>query len=121
MESDVMKCFTALAWFVLVGLVVVAPRANVLAQRGPAWTVLFDGKNLDSFNQIGNANWKITDGVVEANMGNGYLVSKATYADFEFKADFWVTDDANSGVFIRCENPNQVTAMNAYEVNIYDH
>jgi len=33
---------------------------------------------------------------------------------------FWVDDDANSGVFIRCENPQQITAMNAYEVNVYD-
>ncbi len=34
--------------------------------------------------------------------------------------DFWVTDDANSGVFIRCEDPKTITAMNAYEVNIFD-
>src|SRR6185295_16975465 len=34
--------------------------------------------------------------------------------------EFWVDDDANSGVFLRCENPQQITAMNAYEVNIYD-
>ena len=30
------------------------------------------------------------------------------------------SDDANSGVFIRCEDPKTINAMNAYEVNIYD-
>src|SRR6185436_18878173 len=106
MERALMKRLTAFAFVVLGGFVLAAPSVTVLAQRGPAWTVLFDGKNLDNFNQIGGANWKITDGVVEANMGMaGFLVSKASYTDFEFKADFWVTDDANSGVFIRCENP----------------
>ena len=115
-----MKRTFALAFVLFVGLIAMSPAPVVLAQRGPAWTVLFDGKNLDSFNPIGNANWKIADGVVEANMGTGFLVSKATYTDFEFKADFWVTDDANSGVFIRCENTTTINAMNAYEVNIYD-
>ena len=40
--------------------------------------------------------------------------------DFQFTAEFWVTDDANSGVFIRCDDPKTINAMNAYEVNIYD-
>jgi hypothetical protein len=34
--------------------------------------------------------------------------------------EFWVDDDANSGVFIRCQNPGEIGANNAYEVNIYD-
>jgi hypothetical protein len=36
------------------------------------------------------------------------------------KLEFWVDDDANSGVFIRCQNTSQINAMNAYEVNIFD-
>ena len=102
------------------GVVALGPGTKASAQRGAPWTVLFDGKNLDSFNPIGTANWKLADGVVQADMGTGFLVSKASYGDFEFKADFWVTDDANSGVFIRCDDPKTVNAMNAYEVNIFD-
>src|SRR5262245_59373815 len=82
------------------------------------WTTLFDGKNLQAFNMIGDANWQLADGVVQANKGNGYLVTKNSYGDFQLKAEFWVDDDANSGIFIRCENPQHITAMNAYEVNI---
>jgi 3-keto-disaccharide hydrolase len=121
LEGSVMKRWSTISVVVLVGLVACwSSRTPVLGQTPSAWTVLFDGKSLDSFNPIGNANWKIAEGTVQADMGTGFLVSKASYGDFEFKADFWVTDDANSGVFIRCENPAQVTAMNAYEVNIFD-
>ena len=70
---------------------------------------------------IGNANWRVVDGAVQAdNAMAGFLVSKASYGDFELRAEVWVTPDANSGIFIRCENPKEVTAMNAYEVNIFD-
>jgi len=84
------------------------------------WTTLFDGKSLTSFNMIGDANWQLMDGVVQANKGTGFLVTKASYADFQLKVEFWVDEPANSGVFIRCENPQMITAMNAYEVNVYD-
>jgi len=84
------------------------------------WTTLFDGQNLNNFNQIGDANWKLADGAVEADKGNGFLVTKDTYADFQIRAEFWVNDDANSGIFIRCTDPSKVTGENAYEVNIFD-
>jgi hypothetical protein len=89
-------------------------------QADAGWVALFDGKSLDNWNQIGDANWKLADGVVVADKGNGFLVSKNTYGDFQIRAEFWVDDDANSGIFIRCTDPNKVTAENAYEVNIYD-
>ena len=92
----------------------------MLAQGGGAWKTIFDGKSLDGWMPIGNANWKLADGAVEANMGNGFLVSKDSYGDFELRAEFWADADANSGIFIRCSNPKEVTAMNAYEVNIFD-
>jgi hypothetical protein len=89
-------------------------------QAAADWTTLFDGKSLSAFNMIGDANWQLVDGVVQANKGNGFLVTKNSYGDFQIRVEFWVDDDANSGVFIRCENPQQITAMNGYEVNIFD-
>jgi hypothetical protein len=91
------------------------------AAGDPGWTTLFDGSNLNNWEPIGNANWRLTDGgVAQADLGNGFLVSKQDYGDFELKAEFWVDATANSGVFIRATDPKQVTAKNAYEVNIYD-
>ena len=91
------------------------------AQNG-GWVALFDGKNTDQFSPIGDANWRIEDGVLVADKASkiSYLVSKQEYGDFQIRAEFWVSDDANSGIFIRCTNPNEVGSKNAYEVNIFD-
>jgi hypothetical protein len=98
-------------------------------QSGPAtfgqaananWTTLFNGTSLNGWNRIGDANWTLVDGAAQADKGVGFLVTPASYADFDLRAEVWADADANSGIFIRCQNPQEVTAMNAYEVNIYD-
>ena len=105
----------------LVLLAIPLPPHTAHAQKsGDGWITLFDGKSLDQWNEIGDANWKIEDGAVVATKGNGFLVSKKPYGDFELKVEFWVNDAANSGVFIRCEDPKKIAGATAYEVNIYD-
>lgn len=103
---------------VLVAFAGAQPGYQVSAQG--KWVTLLDGKSLKGWDVVGNANWSVADGAVQASMGNGYLVSPMSYTDFEIEAEFWVTDDANSGIFIRCSDPKMISAMNAYEVNIYD-
>jgi hypothetical protein len=94
------------------------PQAS--GQTDAGWIELFDGKNLDNFNQVGNANWRIEDGSAVADKGNGFLVSKNTYTDYQIRAEFWIDDEANSGVFIRCTDPEKIGSGTAYEVNIWD-
>jgi hypothetical protein len=110
-------------WTALAGLLLAAVTALWSVQavsQGGAWVTLFDGKSLDNFNKVGDANWRIEDGSVVADKGNGFLVSKNSYGDFELRAEFWVGPDANSGIFIRCADPEKITATNCYEVNIWD-
>src|SRR5690242_16658639 len=95
-----------------------APPASGQAAGG--WTTLFAGKNLANWNQIGDANWRLEDGSVVADKGSGFLVSKQAYTDFQLRVEFWVDEDANSGIFIRCTNPDKIGTDSAYEVNIYD-
>ena len=102
----------------LIGFAAFSYSQQASGQTG--WVTLFDGKNLDNWNKIGDANWRIEDGAVVADKGNGFLVSKNSYGDFQLRAEFWVDDDANSGIFIRCADPDKVTGSNAYEVNIWD-
>jgi Domain of Unknown Function (DUF1080) len=90
------------------------------SQADAGWITLFDGTNLNNWNQVGDANWKLADGIVSADKGNGFLVSKGTYTNFQIRAEFWVDADANSGIFIRCTNPAKITAVDGYEVNIFD-
>jgi len=62
-------------------------------------------------------------GVAQADLGGkdtSFLVSKQKYKDFQLRAEFWVDAEANSGIFIRCTDPQKITAVNAYEVNIFD-
>jgi hypothetical protein len=87
------------------------------------WITLIDGtaKSLDNFDRIGEANWRVEDGAIVADKGQGgFLVSKNSYKDFVLRAEFWADHNTNSGVWIRATDPKQVTTKNAYEVNIYD-
>src|SRR5258707_735797 len=88
--------------------------------QSAGFTTLFDGTNLSNWNPIGDANWSLANGIVQADKGNGFLVSKNTYKDFQIKAEFWVSDDANSGIFIRCSDPKKIGTDTGYEVNIFD-
>jgi hypothetical protein len=107
------------AALLLVGLAAFSQLHPASGQTAAGWVTLFDGKNLDNWNQIGNANWRLEDGAVVADKGNGFLVSKKDYADFQLRAEFWVDADANSGIFIRCTNPEKIGGA-SYEVNIWD-
>jgi hypothetical protein len=106
----------------LAGSAILSHSPNASGQAGQTgWITLFDGSNLNNWEPIGNANWRLLEGgIVQADLGNGFLVSKQEFGDFELRAEFWVDPTANSGVFIRASDPKQVTAANAYEVNIYD-
>jgi hypothetical protein len=100
------------------GLPLLRPITGARAEDG--WVTLFDGKNLDNWSPIGTAKWKLEDGAVVADSGNGFLVSKNDYGDFDLRVEFWIEAKTNSGVFIRCTDPNNVTGKTAYEVNIWD-
>ena len=88
------------------------------------WTTLIDGtRGLDNFRRVGDANWVASDGTVQASSGGkdpGYLVTPGSYRDFMIRAEFWASDDANSGIFLRCQNPAVINDENCYEANIFD-
>jgi hypothetical protein len=96
------------------------PDAGRAAAPEPPWTTLFDGTSLAAWTTTGDANWHIADGAVAADMGLGFLVTRESYSDFELEAEFFVSPDANSGVFLRCANPAKPGAATCYEVNIFD-
>ncbi len=106
--------------FLAIGLTVTHESRQANAQTDAGWITLFDGKNLDNFNIIGDANWRLEDGAVIADKGNGFLVTKNSYGDFQLRAEFWVDEDANSGIYIRCSDPQKITGGSCYEVNIFD-
>ena len=73
------------------------------------WTTLIDGTSgMENFNVVGEANWSATDG------------TKESYGDFELRVEFWVSDDANSGIYMRCQDATTITDRTCYEANIFD-
>jgi len=87
-------------------------------------TLLVDGtRGLDNFNRVGEADWSAVDGAIQATQGGktpAYLVTKGAYKDFIIRAEFWASDDANSGIFFRCKDPAAITDETCYEANIFD-
>jgi len=95
------------------------------ATGGGRAQLLIDGaRGLDNFDRSGDAaNWAAVDGAVQATAGGknpGYLVTRQAYRDMRIVAEVWVSDDANSGIFFRCQNPRQITDESCYEANLFD-
>ena len=104
------------------GMIVVLSGCASMGSAG--WTTLVDGsRGLDNFNRVGEANWSSGDGAIQASAGGkdpAYLVTKTAYKDFMLRVEFWSSDDANSGIFMRCLNPAVITDETCYEANIFD-
>lgn len=87
------------------------------------WINLIDGSaGLDNFEVVGEANWNAADGAIQATAGPGtsFLLTKQSFSNFVLRIEFWVSDDANSGIYMRCQDPAGITDRNCYEANIYD-
>jgi hypothetical protein len=98
--------------------------ANRALAENDGWTTLLDTGNKGEWSEVGKANWEMKDGVLTADTLDGkdlaYLVSKNTYKDFEIRAEFWTDEEANSGIFIRCDQADKIDGKICYEVNIFD-
>ncbi len=92
-------------------------------QADAGWITLLDGPSgQDNWNRVGDANWRIVDGIMQADQGKGgsFLVTKNAYKDFMIRVEFWASDDANSGIYMRCQDPAKITDKSCYEANIFD-
>jgi hypothetical protein len=120
-----MKRLTFISMGLLVIVFTVASCAmQPSGQTDAGWITLLDGaKGLENWNRIGTANWTASEGAVQADKsekGAGFLVSKNSYGDFMIRVEFWASDDANSGIFMRCADPKTITDKSCYEANIFD-
>ena len=118
-----MKYLPTLAAGLLIGAAA-SQFSTTASGQGDGWVTLVDNGKKGDWNEVGKANWEMKDGILTADKLDGkdlaYLVSKVPYKDFQIYAEFWVSNDANSGIFIRCEDPKKPGAKTCYECNIYD-
>lgn len=107
----------------LLGMLLSALLSFQVSAADNEWVQLIDGnKGMENFTVAGNANWHAGDGVIEADAGNGasFLLTKQSYSNFLLHVEFWVSDDANSGIYMRCQDVNAITDRSCYEANIFD-
>ena len=79
-------------------------------------------EGMDNFTIVGDANWSTDTSSVWADEGSGasWLVTRDSYGDFVLHVEFWASHDANSGIYLRCQDRDNITDRNCYEANIFD-
>ena len=86
------------------------------------WRVLFNGSDLSGWKVVGDANWRVEGRAARADRSTAasFLVSENSFVDFDLELEFWVDPQANSGVFLRCQDSGTITDTSCYEANIFD-
>ena len=90
---------------------------------GAEWRSLFDGKDLSAWTSVGNAQWRVEEGVIVGGQDgdpkkSGLLMTKDQFTDFEVELEFMIDEHGkyNSGVYLRQE-PGK-GGRSGYQVNI---
>ena len=120
-----MMRFTAIAAGFVIGAAALTTIQPASSQSEGGWVTLVDSSKMGDWDKVSDANWTMADDGLTANKlmsgkDPAYLVSKVPYKDFEIRAEFYTDADANSGIFIRCDNPKVIDGKTCYEVNIFD-
>ena len=102
-----MKRLSILAAGLLIGAAALQ-FSSVASGQSDGWITLLDSTKMGDWTEVGKANWAMKDGALVADKLDdakvlSYLVSKDFYKDFQIKAEFWTDEEANSGIFIRCD------------------
>ena len=85
---------------------------------------IFDGKGLNGWEVVGDAQWVVVDGAIVGDTGpdgDGFLATKKAYENFYLKCKFWLAQGQNSGIFIRWDTTATAVSLdNSMEMNVYD-
>lgn len=69
---------------------------------GEDWVKLFNGQNLDGWNEVGKEKWTVEDGILHGQgvtKDYGYLQTNKSFKDFQLSLRFKCEGTGNSGVF----------------------
>ncbi|HOW68218.1 MAG TPA: DUF1080 domain-containing protein [Candidatus Paceibacterota bacterium] len=98
--------------------------SNILPPQEVAdgWIQLFDGETLFGWAPRGDARWEVREGAIHyvPGSGGGFLCTTTEFADFKLHTEFWIDDQANSGIFLRGPAQGELALGNVYEVNLFD-
>ena len=91
---------------------------------GQGWRPLFNGKDLEGWEVVGDSKWLVDEGGIlradnEGMTGRSALKTLEHFADFELRLNVKAHDRANSGVFFRCSGDDPWPRT--YEAQIDNH
>ncbi len=81
---------------------------------------IFNGENLDGWVVMGNAEgFRVVDGVIhsDGNSGAHWMRTEAEYGDYTLKLEWKVSENGNSGVFVRSDDEGEPW-LTGYEIQI---
>ena len=113
-----MKQHTRIFAPLLAGLLSLGSLSATGQAADEGWVKLIDGATgMDNFTVVGDANWSATDGTIQATEGSGasFLLTKESYSNYLLSVEFFVSEDANSGIYMRCQDPAAITDRSCYE------
>jgi hypothetical protein len=91
------------------------------AEISAGWILLFDGETDFGWQSRGEGKWSVKDGEFVASPNQTSMLASTTeFADFELKAEVWIDENANSGVYFRAPLEGQIDGENSYEANVND-
>lgn len=70
------------------------------------WVSLFNGRDLEGWQKVGNEKWVVEDGAIYGEGVTeeyGYLATEKTYSDFHLALQFKCEASGNSGVYIHTD------------------
>jgi hypothetical protein len=114
-----MKRFTLLSAFVFV----LGPASHLIAQDNE-FESLFDGKSLSQWRgyqkeEIGKG-WTVEDDAIkfDGSSGNGDIITKKTYENFELQLEWNITKGGNSGIMYMVQMGDSAPYMSGPEYQI---
>jgi len=100
------------------------------------WTPLFNGKNLDGWEIVGDGQWYVMgngillgDRVPKKSLHQAWLYTKKDFGEYDLQLEYWTRLGGNSGVSIRDHtrgrysvgtehDPSRTPSHNGYEIQI---
>lgn len=85
------------------------------------WGSIFNGNNLDGWQNSDGSNWSVSDDILHAEAGpHGWLLTEQSFADYEFEFEFRMSYGANSGVLIHADPTLSLGKVNIAEIQLLD-
>ena len=102
----------------LIFLVTIAA-IRLIAAELPEGKALFNGTNLSGWTPMGGGKFYVTNGVIRAEGGKGWLRTDRAFTNFVLEVEWrGLETNYNSGIFVRAPLDGSPWATNVWQVNL---